>query len=195
MANIGTQKFLQTFEKECEIAKQKMDQHPYRYEKEIRNKIARSVAIKLGWYDWFCEDSALIGRTLKYGKTIRKIVQQVPLLGKNTVVKFNQRYGKGYDDTFIISSPDGKWGYGIGIEKETKGPRWNKTTETSYYVYRIDRSIGPDYECKSLIDVVKFIKKDIQMWTKGAMTREYPTWHDTYRTTSRIVATRPIKRK
>lgn len=156
MAEVSTYWFLNNYEKVCAEAQAKM-----KYDWWNKNKIAFDYAVKLGWYDWFCKESALIGRTLKYGKLIESLVKQVPILGKNTFVSFAQRVGDEYIDYFYIGRDKPTFGYGIRVTKK------------GYYVFRNGRSSGADFESKSFRDVVKFIEKDVLIWLAGGQTREY----------------------
>lgn len=165
MADVSTYWFLDNYERLCKEAKEKMD-----YDRWKKDKIAFDYAVKLGWYDWFCKESALIGRTLKYGKLIESIVKHVPILGRNTFVSFAQRVGDEYIDYFHIGrSKPTEFGYGIRVTKK------------GYYVFREDRSSGADFESKSFRDVVKFIEKDVLIWLAGGKTREYEDVPRSYR--------------
>lgn len=186
MANVSTKWFLDNYEKVCAEAQAKM-----KYDWWKKDKIAFDYAVKLGWYDWFCKESALIGRTLKYGKLIESLVKRVPILGRNTFVSFSQRAGDGYVDYFHIStSGPTEFGYGIRFDKN------------GYYVFREGRWHGADFESKSFRDVVKFIEKDVLIWLAGGKTREYEEVPRSYRwqkndtssgaIQSRIKATKPF---
>lgn len=179
MADVSTKWFLDNYEKVCADAQIDM-----RYDRWNKDKIARSYAVKLGWYDWFCKESALIGRTLKYGRLIESIVKHVPILGRNTFVSFAQRYGDGYVDYFHIStSGPTEFGYGIRFDKD------------GYYVFREGRWRGADFESKSFRDVVKFIEKDVLIWLAGGKTREYDSYGKNASSgaiQSRIKATKPF---
>lgn len=158
MGDVSTKWFLDNYEQICAEAQAKM-----KYDRWNKDKIAFDYAVKLGWYDWFCKESALIGRTLKYGKLIESIVKHVPILGKNTFVSFAQRVGDEYIDYFYIGRGKPTFGYGIRVTKK------------GYYVFRNGRSSGADFESKSFRDVVKFIEKDVLIWLAGGQTREYET--------------------
>lgn len=185
MAEVSTYWFLNNYEQVCAEAQAKM-----KYDSWNKNKIAFDYAVKLGWYDWFCKESALIGRTLKYGRLIESLVKQVPILGKNTFISFAQRLGEEYIDYFYIGRDKPKFGYGIRVTKK------------GYYVFRNGRSSGADFESKSFRDVVKFIEKDVLIWLAGGQTREYEDVPRSYRwqkndtssgaIQSRIKATKPF---
>lgn len=180
MAKVSTKWFLDNYEQVCAEAQAKM-----KYDWWNKENTARKYAIKLGWYDWFCKDSALIGRTLKYGRLIESIVKHVPILGKNTFVSFAQRYGDGYVDYFHISTSEPtEFGYGIRFDKD------------GYYVFREGRWRGADFESKSFRDVVKFIEKDVLIWLAGGKTREYDSYAKNKTSSgaiqSRIKATKPF---
>lgn len=150
-----------------------------------REKIAFRWACAHGWYDWFCKEPALIGRTAKYGKMIQSIVKAVPILGKNTFVSFSQRYGEGFVDYFHIGRENPDFGYGVRVDSN------------GYYVYREGRGYGADYKSKSFRDIVKFIEKDVIIWLAGGKTAEYHgyTYPDPIKpsyTQSRIKATKPF---
>ena len=185
MGDVSTKWFLDNYEQVCAEAQAKM-----KYDRWKKDKIAFDYAVKLGWYDWFCKESALIGRTLKYGRLIESIVKHVPILGKNTFVSFAQRVGDEYIDYFYIGRDKPKFGYGIRVTKK------------GYYVFRNGRSSGADFESKSFRDVVKFIEKDVLIWLAGGQTREYEDVPRSYRwqkndtssgaIQSRIKATKPF---
>lgn len=180
MANISTYWFLNNYERLCKEAKNKMD-----YDRWRKDKIAFDYAVELGWYDWFCKESALIGRTEKYGKLIASVVKAVPMLGKNTFVSFNQRAGDGYIDYFHISrSKPTEFGYGFRYDKD------------GWYVFREDRWMDSDYTAKDFRNVIKFIQKDIIIWLAGGKTVEYDSYKSgrnsvSGHTQSRIKATKP----
>ena len=185
MSNPSTQYFIRNLNADINEVKRELDKF-YRYQHEEREKVARNWAIKHGWYDWFCKETALIGRTAKYGSQIRSIVNAVPILGKNTIVGFSQSYGDGYNDSYYIQNPNGTFGYGISI---------NYSPDIPYYVYRINRGYDSDYNAKSFNEVLNFIKKDVLIWLTGGKTREYKRvgWMEPMGgyTQSRIKATKP----
>lgn len=185
MAEISTYWFLNNYKNICAEAQAKMKHDWWK-----KDKIAFDYAVKLGWYDWFCKESALIGRTLKYGKLIESLVKHVPILGKNTFISFAQRLGEEYIDYFYIGRDKPKFGYGIRVTKE------------GYYVFRRGRSSGADFESKSFREVVKFIERDVLIWFAGGEIREYEDVPRSYRwqkndtssgaIQSRIKATKPF---
>lgn len=180
MADISTYWFLNNYERLCKEAKTKMV-----FDRWNKDKIGREYAIKMGWWDWFCHESALIGRTEKYGKLIASVVKAIPILGKNTFVSFSQRLGEGYVDYIHIGRNDTpKFGYGIRVYND------------GYYVYREGRGFGADFKSRSFREVVKFIEKDVIIWLAGGKTAEYRgyTYQDPIKpsyTQSRIKATKP----
>lgn len=192
MSEITTTDFIATYEQIIEECKEKMGKC-YRFERKEKDKIARPVACDLGWYDWFCNDRALIGRTERYGKTVCSIIKAVPELAEGTQVGFSQRYGNGYVDFICISPVEGSdlpYGYGIRInppKDREDSHRYNRQTgryetvpgEKKYYVYRDDRAWGGDFECDSVREIIAFIKNDIRLWKAGYTTKEYDRGKDT----------------
>lgn len=154
----ATSTFLKNLDKDVAQVKAEMNST---WSTSEREKIAYRWACDHGWYDWFCKEPALIGRTAKYGKLIQSIVKAVPILGKNTFVSFSQRLGEGYIDYFHIGRENPDFGYGVRIDSD------------GYYVYREGRDMGADFESKSFREVVKFIEKDVIIWLAGGKTREY----------------------
>lgn len=171
--------FLHNYRALCEKAKIEMQS-----DTANKDKIAYRYATRLGWYDWFCKDSALIDRTLKYGALVEKIVDEIPILGRNTFIEFSQRGSyDGYLD-YIMISTNTKRPFGYGIRKDRSG----------YYVYRIDRHYGADYKINNKPDkVIDFIKKDVIIWLGGGLTSEYKSSANNLSyTQSRIKASKPF---
>lgn len=185
--NPATSTFLKNLDKDVAQVKAELNST---WSNSEREKIAFRWACAHGWYDWFCKEPALIGRTAKYGKMIQSIVKAVPILGKNTFVSFSQRLGEGYVDYFHIGRENPDFGYGVRIDSD------------GYYVYREGRDMGADFESKSFRDVVKFIEKDVIIWLAGGKTREYESVPRNYlyqknntssgAVQSRIKATKPF---
>ena len=183
--NPATSTFLKNLDKDVAQIKAELDKQFWR---EQKDKLAFRWAVDHGWHDWFCHESALVGRTAKYGSQINSIVKAVPILGKNTIVGFSQSYGEGYNDSYYIQNPNGTFGYGIKV---------NFSPSVPYYVYRIDRWSDSDYNAKTFNDVLNFIRKDVIIWLAGGKTVEYDAYKSgrnsvSGHTQSRIKATKSV---
>lgn len=69
-----------------------------------------SIQINAGWYDWFCRDTSLRGKTVSLTKKLKRIVNS-PLINQDTMYVFFKNncpmYGSLYDDFRICDLETG----------------------------------------------------------------------------------------
>ena len=76
----------------------------------------RETQINAGWYDWFCKDSSLAGKTKSLGKKLIQIAKSPKINPETSYVFFKNNcpcFGSLYDDFRICDIESGKVIYTI----------------------------------------------------------------------------------
>lgn len=117
--------------------------YSYEYDDYARN--CRDVACDAGWYDWFCKDTALIGRIRRYAPLIKSLAKANPAIMDSCKVSFTQRLGWGgfCDCVHIYTEDDAGWGVYVA----------NPNRDHRYEVFRYGTLEGTDFVCDSVRDL------------------------------------------
>ena len=76
----------------------------------------RKTQIEAGWYDWFCRDSSLAGKTKSLGKKLIQIINSPKINPETSYIFFKNNcpvWGSLYDDFRICDIESGKIIYTI----------------------------------------------------------------------------------
>lgn len=106
-----------------------------------------------GWYDWFCQDSSLAGKTKRLGTIVRKLEdsEKVYVWFKNNC----PMVGPLYDDFRIADIKTGDTLYTTAVA--------DQRNEYRYEVYGIDNDFKtPLFQSNQSSDVVKFLNNKIR---------------------------------
>lgn len=110
-----------------------------------------------GWYDWFCKDSALPGRTRRYGSLVRGLLKVNPAIGDAYTVGFAQSaplFHNGYNDCLhIYRIDDDDKGWGIYID--------NPGRDHKYEVFRYGTAQGTDFQCDSAWELRRWFAQEV----------------------------------
>lgn len=108
---------------------------------------------KAGWYDWFCDDTALSGRLKKIARVVMGITD--PFILEHYYVWFKNNCpmsGPLYDDVRfepLSGERNGKY-FVVSLDSPHEAQKWSLFTE------RYDFS-APEYGCGNVRDMVKYI--------------------------------------
>lgn len=132
----------------------------YSYKYDEYNKHCYEVACDAGWYDWFCKDHALIGRTKRYAPLIKALAKANPGIFEGYTVGFKQRLPlayKGFCDCVYIYKDNGEDaeddGWGIYVD--------NPGREHRYEVFRYGTWSGTDFVCDSLKELKQWFAQEV----------------------------------
>ena len=124
--------------------------------KEFEDKDV-DVQIKAGWYDWFCNNSALSGKTRKLGRIIKKLndCDKVYVWFKNNC----PMVGPLYDDFRIADIRQGNTLYTTTVD--------DKREDNKYNIYGIDNGFEkPLLTTNDVKEVVDFLNSRINVIEK-----------------------------
>lgn len=112
-----------------------------------------ATQVNAGWYDWFCKDSSLLGKTNKMGKIIEKITN--PYILENYYVWFKNNCpfaGPLYDNFRFSDLSNQDTQFTICINDKRENYR--------YVVYgRANDFEKPLFECNNSRDLVKYFNE------------------------------------
>lgn len=106
-----------------------------------------------GWYDWFCQDSALAGRLKKIGRVVMGITD--PFILDNYYVWFKNNCplnGPLYDDARFepLSGERGGRYFVVSLDSPHERMKWALVTER----YGFD---APEFDCRNIRDMIRYV--------------------------------------
>lgn len=115
----------------------------------------RGTQCRAGWYDWFCEDTALAGRLQKLAKVVTKITD--PFILDNYYVWFKNNCpvtGPLYDDVRfepLSGERNGRY-FVVAVDSPHETQKWVLYTERHGFD-------GPEFSCRDVRDMAKYINQ------------------------------------
>lgn len=119
--------------------------------------------VKAGWYDWFCNDSSLAGKTRKMGKVVAKVKSGGKVDIDNWYVWFKNNcpmVGPLYDDFRFADMKTGDVMFTIAINPRNRGYRrysvYGRKPVKGEYVPHFGE---PMFECDDMRTLVAWLNK------------------------------------